>query len=161
LNTDGTGFRSYPTGSIAAGDKNDRGVSEAMTPSKSRSLDIQTAGESGFYILPRAHADASSCHIYLLKSHRRSPPPRGSRHTWFWPLKIFQRPPRIAKSWRRERVTRAPSRKLAERYIEAKQAPESNFLIFSIARMSPRYRFGIVCIALIHRCCLSFEWTPT
>src|SRR5262249_55712724 len=81
LNTDGTGFRSYPTGSIAAGDKNDRGVSEAMTPSKSRSLDIQTAGESGFYILPRAHADASSCHIYLLKSHRRSPPPRGrSRH---------------------------------------------------------------------------------
>jgi hypothetical protein len=28
-------------------------------------------------------------------------------HTWFWSLKIFQRPPRIAKSWRRERVTRA------------------------------------------------------
>jgi hypothetical protein len=29
--------------------------------------------------------------------------------------------------------------------LEAKQAPESNFLIFSIARMSPRYRFGIIC----------------
>jgi len=35
-------------------------------------LDIQAAGESDFSILPRAHADASSCHVYLLKSHRRS-----------------------------------------------------------------------------------------